>query len=203
MPVWPTSPLPVFEPIALVPRDGYSVERMTCLTHTGTHVDAPFHFLEDGASVDQIPPIQLVGTAALLDLREAPDGVVLRRSTLEEHWPSTRRPEIVLLETGWSHRRSHTQQYLYEFPGLEPAAAEFLVEKRIKGVGIDTLGIDPYANTKFEAHKILLRKGIWIAEALDHLDELREDVEYLVVVAPLKISGGSGAMARIFAMETS
>ena len=69
MPVWPTAPLPSFEPVGIIARDGYSIERISCLTHTGTHMDAPYHFLEDGLTVDRIPPTQLVGSAAVLDVR--------------------------------------------------------------------------------------------------------------------------------------
>ena len=53
MPVWPTLPLPGFEPVGIVSREGYAVARVNCLTHTGTHMDAPYHFLEDGATVDR------------------------------------------------------------------------------------------------------------------------------------------------------
>lgn len=202
MAVWPTAPLPVVTPVGIIARDGYAVERIDCLTHTGTHMDAPFHFLEGGATVDQIPPDRLVGPAMLLDLRKDLDGTLIRAAALERHWPKGAKPEFVLLETGWSHERDHTRRYLYEFPGLEVPAAEFLVRKGVRGVGIDTLGIDEYANSKFESHKVLLGHGIWVLEALDHLDELRENRSYMLVAAPLKIRGGSGAMSRVFAIET-
>ena len=110
MPVWATAPMPVFEPIALVPRDGYSVERMQCTTHTGTHLDAPFHFFEDGISVDRIPASQLVGSAAVLDVRADLDGNRIPRSALERHWPSGFSPQVVLLRTDWSLARSTTKR---------------------------------------------------------------------------------------------
>ena len=202
MPVWPTAPLPTFEPVGIVARDGYSIERVSCLTHTGTHMDAPYHFLEDGLTVDRIPPEQLVGRAAVLDLRRGLSGDQIRPEDVEKHWPESVQPEIVLLETGWSHARAPTRRYLYEFPGLTPAAAEWIAGKGVRGIGTDTLGIDPYSNSKFEAHKVLLGRGIWILEALDHLDELVEGRAYTLVAAPLKIAGGSGAMARVLALET-
>ncbi len=201
MPTWPTSPLPVFEPIGIVAREGYAIERVSCLTHTGTHMDAPSHFLEDGLTVDQIPPERLVGSAIVLDLREEIEGSILPTKALEKRWPKGHHPDFVLLRTGWSRERAATKHYLYDFPGIEPAGAQWLVQQSIRGVGTDALGIDPYANQKFEAHKVLLRKGIWILEALDHLDELEEGREYLLVAGPLKIAGASGAMARVFAIE--
>ncbi len=202
MPVWPSSPPPLFEPVGVFARDGYSIERVTCLTHTGTHMDAPYHFLEHGASVDQIPAERLVGRAAVLDVRADLVGSEVGPEVVKRHWPKTFRPEIVLLETGWSRERAPTRRYLYEFPGITPEAAAWVADQGIRGIGIDTLGIDPYANSRFEAHKVLLGRGIWILEALDHLDELREGQAYTLVAAPLKIRGASGAMARVFALET-
>jgi arylformamidase len=201
MPVWPTAPLPSFEPAGIVARDGYSIERVSCTSHTGTHMDAPYHFLEDGTTVDRIPADHLVGRAVVLDVRDEVDGTVIRSNALESHWPKQGRPEIVLLRTDWSHKRAPTKEYLYDFPGIDPKGAEWLARQSVKGVGTDCLGIDPFSNSNFEAHKVLLRKGIWILEALDHLDQLAEGREYTLVAAPLKIAGGSGAMARVLALE--
>jgi arylformamidase len=201
MPVWPGSPLPTFEPAGIVAKDGYSIERVSCMSHTGTHMDAPYHFLEDGLTVDRIPPEQLVGRASVLDVRNDLDGSIIPTAALEKHWPKGAAPEIVLLRSDWSQKRAATKEYLFDFPGLDPKAAEFLASKSVKGVGTDTLGIDPYSNSKFEAHKVLLRKGIWILEAMDNLSALSEGREYTLVAAPIKIAGGSGGMARVFALE--
>jgi arylformamidase len=202
MPVWPTSPLPILEPLGVVARDGYAVERLNALTHSGTHMDAPYHFMESGKTVDQIAPADLTGVGAVLDLRKEVSGNLVPLAAIERHWPKTFQPEIVLLETGWSHSRSPTKKYLYDFPGIDPPTAEWLVKKKVKGVGTDTLGIDPYANSKFEAHKVLLGHDIWILEALDHLDTLKEGSPYTIVAAPLKLEGASGAMSRVFAIES-
>jgi arylformamidase len=202
MPVWATAPLPVVEPVGIIARDGYSIERLTALTHSGTHLDAPYHFLETGKTVDQIAPNDLVGVGAVLDVRKELKGTIIPQVALEKHWPKSFDPEIVLLETGWSHDRSSTRKYLYDFPGIEPTTAEWLAKKKVKGVGTDTLGIDPFSNDKFEAHKVLLGRGIWILEALDNLDTLRESTPYTVVAGPLKLQGASGAMSRVFAIET-
>ncbi|MCI4348481.1 MAG: cyclase family protein [Thermoplasmata archaeon] len=201
MPVWPTAPLPVIEPIGIIARDGYSLERLNCVTHTGTHLDAPYHFLEAGRTVDQILPGELTGIGAVLDLRKEVNGTLLPQEAIERHWPASFHPEIVLLETGWSHERAATKRYLYDFPGITPATAEWLVQRKVKGVGTDTLSIDAFANSKFEAHKILLGRDIWLLEALDHLDQLREGTPYTIVAAPLKLEGASGAMSRVFAIE--
>jgi arylformamidase len=202
MPVWPTSPLPVLEPIGVVARDGYAVERLSALTHSGTHLDAPYHFLESGKSVDQIAPGDLTGVGAVLDLRKELTSDVIPQVAVQRHWPKSFKPEIVLLETGWSHHRAPTKKYLYDFPGIAPETAQWLVDQKVKGVGTDTLGIDPFSNSKFEAHKVLLGRDIWILEALDHLDTLQEGTSYTIVAAPLKLEGASGAMSRVYAIES-
>ena len=201
MPTWPKSAPPRFAPFTTVERDGSRMERMECTTHTGTHVDAPAHFLSAGLTVDRIPPSALVGSAGVLDLREEITGPTIPSAALARHWPKRFDPEIALLWTGWSARRAHTEEYLHDFPGVDPEGARWLADRGLKGVGTDTLSIDPFSNEQFEAHQILLGKGIWILEVLDHLDELKEEVEYTVIAAPLKIAEGSGAMARVFALE--
>jgi arylformamidase len=201
MTTWPGSPAPEFESVATVPRDGYAIERVRCFTHTGTHLDAPSHFLAEGATVDQIPPDRLVGSAILLDVRSELDGTRIPVEALQSHWPQGIHAEVALLRTGWSQERAPTRRYQFDFPGIDVAGAEWLVRQGLRGVGIDTLGIDPYANTKNEAHRILMKNGVWILEALDHLDTLVEGREYTLVAAPLKIAGASGAMARVFALE--
>ena len=201
MPVWPGSPPPRFLPVGSFERDGVVSEHLNCNSHTGTHLDAPRHFLAGGRSVDGIPPERLVGPALLLDLRRNLPGTLIEPDLLERHWPERLHPSIVLLETGWSHKRAPTPEYLYQFPGLSPESARWLVGKRITGIGTDTLSIDPYANKAFEAHKVLLGSDVWILEALDRLDQLREGRLYQLVAAPLRLAGGSGAMARVFALE--
>ncbi len=201
MPVWASAPLPVFEPVGVVARDGFSIEQIRCTSHTGTHVDAPYHFLEDGLTVDAIPPERLVGSAVMMDLRDEARGDRIPVQALARHWPSGPSPEIVLLRTGWSEIRAPTRKYLYEFPGLDPEGATWLADKRVRAVGTDALGIDPYSNPTFEAHKVLLGKGIYLIEALANLSALKEGQRYTLFVGPLKIAGGSGAMARVLALE--
>ena len=201
MPVWATSPPPVFETVGTVARDGYLMEHVDCLTHTGTHMDAPAHFVEGTWTVDRIPPSALVGRACVLDLHAEIAGPVISEEMLARHWPIQLHPEIALLRTDWSARRAKTPEYLNDFPGIDPAAAQWLVAQGVKGVGTDTLGIDPFANTHYEAHKVLLGRNIWVLEALDHLDRLREGVAYTLVAAPLKVANGGGSMARVFALE--
>lgn len=200
MPSWPSAPLPLFEPIATVGRDGYAMERLTCLSHCGTHVDAPSHFIEGGVTVDQIPPERFVGSLRVLDLRADLTGPFITPEILEPHWRSSDVPEFLFLETGWSRRRAFTRDYLYDFPGLTPAAARWVVERGARAVGIDTMSIDVAEATDFPSHRVLLGHSVLNIENLDHLEQLEEGTTYQVVAAPLKIRGGSGGMCRVLAI---
>lgn len=199
MPVWPTSPLPVVEPVGIASRDGYNVESVRFLTHTGTHIDAPYHFIEDGKTVDQLELERLVSYGYCI----APTirGTEITRRDLEAKWRSEYRGSTILINTGWSRKRGFTRQFLYEFPGLAEDAADFLLEQNVGVVGIDTLGIEPYSHTDFRVHKKLLGRGVIVIEDLAGLEQLVEGKRYLIVALPVKIKGASGAMTRVVAIE--
>ncbi|WP_297027080.1 cyclase family protein [Thermoplasma sp.] len=199
MPLWPTNPLLEIKPIGTVARDGYKIEMMSGVTHSGTHIDAPAHMIEDGSTIDEIDPNRFVGTGYCLKI--IPDGHHIRSTHLLEKWRDEYDGSIILLETGWYKKRGFTREFQYEFPGLTEDAAEFLIERKVKLIGIDTLGIEPYEGTDFRVHKKLLSKGIPFIEDLYGLDDLEEGKPYFIVALPLKIRGASGSMARVIALE--
>ncbi|GGM69437.1 cyclase [Thermogymnomonas acidicola] len=199
MPVWPTNPLPVIEPVGITSRDGYAIERISAMTHTGTHIDAPYHFIDGGATVDAIPVERLVSRGFCI--RPGVRGEEISRADLERVWDRRFRGSAILIDTGWSRRRAFTKEFLYGFPGLSEDAADFLLSQEVGMVGIDTLGIEPYSHHGFEVHKRLLSAGVVIIEDMANLDALEAGREYTVVALPLKLRGASGSMARVIAME--
>ncbi len=199
MPVWPTSILPAVKPFAIEARDGYNMEEYSSLTHTATHVDAPFHMLEDGTSVDKLSLDRLVGDCFSLSVQ--PEGREITSSLLSAKWNDEFDGNMLLVNTGWSARRSFRRSFLYDFPGLSMDAAEFLISHRIRSVGIDTLGIEPYDHTGFEVHRLLMKHEMVIIEDMAGLSQLVEGKRYLLVAAPLKIADASGAMARVLALD--
>ncbi|MEM0113903.1 MAG: cyclase family protein, partial [Metallosphaera sp.] len=99
-------------------------------------------------------------------------------------------------------KRGYTREFLYEFPGLSLDGAEFLLSKGVKVIGIDTLGIEPYYHNDFQVHKRLLGEGVIVIEDLANLEQLEEGKEYLIIALPIKVGNGSGAMARVVAVES-
>lgn len=201
----------------------YAANRFTTAEHGGTHVDAPIHFFDQRQTVDQIELSRLMGEAAVIDVREqcAQDRDYLITVGDLQAWEQKHERQlvdvIVLLQTGWSARWPDREQYLgtavrgaeavaqLHFPGLDPQAAQWLVEHRApKAVGIDTASIDHGPSTHFQAHVTLCEHNVPAFENVANLTQLPA-VGSLVVALPMKISGGSGAPLRIIALrpETS
>ena len=188
--------------------DGGSFARdLTFGEHTGTHLDAPAHFAEGGATVDGIPAGDLVCEAVVLDIREAcaadPDYVLSAADVLEHEAAHGAIParcgraRLHRLERLPRRRRALCGDL--RFPGVSGEAARLLVERGVAGLGIDTLGVDPGNSTDFAAHNTTLPAGLWHLEGLVNLELLPARGALLAVGAPLLV-GGSGVPARPLAL---
>jgi len=174
---------------------GYNITQISMSTHQGTHLDAPFHFFEDGATLDRIPLDRFDGPAALIDF--APGGCLAPRTPLtvemfRRHEDVLRKGAKVVYRTGWD-RMFGRPEFFLEFPSLTLEAAGFLAERGIELLGMDTP--TPSADWK-ECHHILLRKGveIVIVEGLTNLDRLPS--AFTLIALPLNIKGRDGSPVR-------
>jgi kynurenine formamidase len=172
--------------------------------HAGSHLDAPAHFAAGGATTDQIPLAQLVRPAAVVDARaicaDDADYEITAEHLLAfeaEHGRLDEGDALVVC-TGWDRFVDDEVRYS-RFPGLSLDAAELAVERRVAGIGIDTLGIEPRKATEFPAHRITQAAGIWHLEALVNLDRLPPRGAW-IVAGVLPVVDGSGAPARAFAI---
>jgi arylformamidase len=162
--------------------------------HSGTHVDAPSHFIAGGAKVDSLPLDSLLGEAEVI---EVPDDVrIIDRSFVVANCVG--RSQRILFKTNnsafWNNLKDgFRENYVY----VDHVAARWLVEKGIKLVGIDYLSIEQFKSKNFETHHAFLSNGIVILEGLD-LREVPSGV-YELLCLPLKIAGGTGdgAPARV------
>ena len=195
----------------------YAANRYAASEHGGTHIDAPIHFNEHGQTLDQLPVEQLTGEASVVDVsaKAATNADYLISLDDLKAWETKhgRIPKgaIVLFNTGYAKRWPDAKSYLgtdergpgavakLHFPGLDPAAARWLVAERpIKAVGLDTASIDYGQSTLFESHCILFAKNIPAFENVAALDQLPTKGAY-VVALPMKIKDGSGGPLRIVA----
>jgi len=162
----------------------YRVTEMTLATHTGTHIDAPSHYLEGGLTVDAIPPERLAGPAQVLDCSDA-EGII-GPGHLAGRLSGTR---TLLLKTWFSGR----QEFDPGYPGLSLEAAEVLVEAGITCLGTDTPSIEEF-NGDGSVHRLLLGSEMVILELLD-LAAVPEG-EYCMAALPLRIKGADGSPVR-------
>lgn len=167
----------------------YNVARITMGAHSGTHVDAPYHFLADGGTVDQLPMEILIGKCRVLEIGKRDK---IERADLESQ--DLRDDLRVLLKTRMSGQlRVH--EFQQDFVYLTPDAAQYLVQAGIKLVGIDYLSVEKFGSEDFAAHHALLGAGVVIIEGLD-LSEV-EPGEYDMTCLPLRIVGADGSPARV------
>jgi arylformamidase len=189
MSTYPGDPPFVLESVQRLSDSPYELSRLALSTHTGTHVDAPRHFIPGGASVDQLPLEILLGKARVVELlvRETVGRVDLEALDLRDDLR-------VLLKTRMSGqllRPGYHQDHVH----LSEDAALYLAQAGIKLVGIDYLSVDRFGSTDFPAHRALLGAGVIVLEGLD-LSEV-EPGEYEMACLPLRIAGGDGAPARV------
>jgi len=191
---------------------GYFSRSFWMLEHFGTHLDAPAHFPPGQATVDKIFVERLFGPAVVLDVRRQADADPDYRLTAEDvqAWEKRRKRipagAIVLLRTGWASRwpdearyRNQDQGGVMHFPGFSVEAARLLIERGVSGLGIDTLSVDYGASKNFEVHRLSHGAGLYHLENLADLSGLPERGAYLIV-APIKLEGGSGGAVRVFAL---
>jgi kynurenine formamidase len=193
-------------------RDGYVGGTFSADEHFGTHVDAPAHFAENTWTVDQIPAERLVRPGYCIDVsaevKENDDYQVTREDIrrFEEKHGKIAEGSVVLVATGWDARWKDPARYrnpragALHFPGLSLDAARFLArDRRVAGIGIDTLSVDHGPSKDFAVHKATQPHGVYHIENAANLTKLPPH-GFLVVVAPLAIGDGSGSPARVFAL---
>jgi kynurenine formamidase len=197
---------------ASVEKDGYFTRSFWMLEHYGTHLDAPIHFPPGKVTVDQIPAKQLFGPAVVLDVQAeaGKDADYQLASARIDEWEKKygRIPAgaIVLLRTGWASRWPDVQRYRNQdaqgkmhFPGFSVDAVKILIDRGVSGLGCDTLSADYGASTDFGVHHLALGAGLFHLENLADLSEVPEAGAFLIV-APIKLEGGSGGPVRVFAL---
>lgn len=179
-----------FEPTKNFEQDGARETTITISSHSGTHVDAPSHFLRDGKTIDQITLDRLVGTCMVLDMTEVQEKIT--RADLAEFDSQILEGDILLLKTMNSATQA-TEKFTPHFVYLEHSGAQYLKEKGIRAVGIDYLGIE-HSQQGHLTHKECMHNDIVIIEGL-RLDHV-EPGEYFFCCLPLYAIGLDGAPAR-------
>lgn len=196
-----------------IKKDGFYGNVLTYWEHSGTHMDAPHHFVEDRWFVHEIPASRLIGPAAVIHIHERaqsdPDAQVTPDDirAYERRYGRIPRGAIVLMHSGWEARVNSTEAYrnadskgVMHFPGFHPEAAALLVNDRaVTGIGVDTLSLDYGRSTDFKTHVTVLGANRWGLENVANLAKIPPRGATLFAGAP-RVLEGSGGPTRVIAV---
>jgi arylformamidase len=192
LPVWPGDPPVQLSRKSHASRDKTHTVRLTAIemgSHTGTHMDAPFHMIDGGKRLSDFPLDTLIGKVTVFEI---PSARSIGRAQLEGFdWTDIER---VLLKTENS-KHWNDGKFYEEFVYLEPDGAEFLVERGVRLVGIDYLSIDKFRSESHPSHFVLLKKNILIIEGLN-LNAVPQG-KYSIFALPLNLQDADGAPTRV------
>jgi kynurenine formamidase len=192
--------------------NGFNMYRWHLVEHTGTHMDAPFHFSPDGMSADQLPLSMLIVPLVVVDIRAKAEINPDAQLTLEDliGWERGHgripRDACVAMNSGWADKvntpefRNADANGVLHFPGFHVEAVEFLLEERqVNGIAVDTLSLDFGPSADFATHYRWLPANRWGMEAVANLDAVPPRGATLIVGGP-KIAGATGGISRLIAL---
>ncbi len=168
--------------------------------HCGTHIDALAHFVMGSSTVDEIPLTQIIGRGVNIDATATPAGGLVSMEDIERFESEKGEiceGDIVFFRFGWDEKWDDKESFLKDWPGTSKEAAEYLLSKKVKAVGCDTLALDAFGSAN-ESHHVLLENGINIIENVDKLGVL--PAFFGVIGLPCKFIGGSGSTLRLIAL---
>jgi len=191
LPLWPDSALPEINKISSFDKgDKVNETKVSMNMHTGTHIDAPFHFIQDGKAVDDLPLDIFIGNVFVAEINDVKEITADDIKKLDIPKGITR----ILFKTSnsklWKRR---VQEFQKDYIGLDESAAKWLVENNIKLVGVDYLSVATFKNVK-EIHKILLNNEIILLEGID-LSNVGSG-EYKLICLPINIKDTEAAPVR-------
>ena len=197
LPVWPGDPQIVIEQYRRISEGSASNDsRIACSVHSGTHIDAPAHFIENGTTVEHLPLDVLIGSAIVVELLN--DDIITPKILEALTLPAeTKRLLFKTKNSALWTQPDH--RFKPNFVALSADAAAWLVEKGVRLVGIDYLSVQLFADTESLTHQILLEAGVIIVEGLN-LQNVQQG-SYQLVCLPLKLAGSEGAPARAILIQ--
>ena len=202
--VFPGDPRPHFEPATTIENDGANVLSLHIGSHSGTHVDAPYHFVEDGARIDEMDPELFIGPAVIMDVRGKEPREHITAEDLQPYEDQLLEGVIAVVRTGW-YKHYGTPHY-YDHPFLDRQAARLILGSGVRTVAIDALNVDETVlegqNPEgYPVHDLICGAGGIIAENLTNLGNV-DFPDPIVSLLPVKLAGSDGAPVRAVAIES-
>ena len=199
IPSFPGSPKPQFIHWSNLKENGYNLELLFLSSHTGTHLDAPYHFAKNGTKIDQISLDRLLGKAILIKLQKTKNTAITKSDIIlfEKNNYKIPNHSSIFFYTGWQ-KNLKNNNYFTENPGLDISSAKYLTSKKVNLIGIDSPSIDLGQNTSFNVHNILSKNNILIVENLTNLNKIITK-EFNFIILPLKLKDATGSPVRAIA----
>ncbi len=199
IPSFPGSPKPQFISWSNLKEDGYNLELLFLSSHTGTHLDAPHHFIKNGLKINQIPLDRLIGKAILIKIKKTKNNAITKSDIVlfERKNGEIPNKSSIFFFTGWQ-KNLKKKNYFTENPGLDISAAKYIVSKKINLVGIDSPSIDLGNDESFSVHHIFSKNNILIVENLTNLKKISSK-EFNFTILPLKLKDTTGSPVRAIA----
>lgn len=176
-------------------KHGFVEHSVTFFTHTGTHIDAPAHLLTEGKSLDKYTISSFYGKAILIDVKQSREITVDIFNEVQDELFDI---DFVIIHTGWYHHWG-SNEYFKNYPYIHADCARFLAEKNIKGVGIDSISVDPIDTQNYDAHIEFMKKDLLIIENLNNLEQIKTK-HFTFGCMPIKLNCSDGAPVRAFAI---
>lgn len=182
-------------------KDGWNASTLELYSHSGTHMDAPWHFEVNALTIDKIPLDRLMGRALVLDISHVGEHYLIRPDDFKNQLGNVKKGDNILLKSGWSQWFG-TSKYRDNLPRISKELALWFGEKQINILGVEPPSVADVNNLEEvkEIHQILMENNIIIIEGLVNLNKLKK-TEITLMAFPLKIKGGDGSPARVIAIE--
>jgi arylformamidase len=189
---WPTDGPTLVRRIMDVDKgDKVTMSEMTMISHTGTHIDAPLHFIYRGKTIDEMPLDTAVGLARVIEIKDTES--IKTEELASNH---IRSGERILFKTRNSDQVYQTDEFVDDYVYISTEAARYLAEKAVRVIGLDYISIGSYKleSNVIETHETLLSRGIWIIEGLN-LSGVKAG-NYELICLPIKLEKGDAGLAR-------
>ncbi|MBN2486399.1 MAG: cyclase family protein [Bacteroidales bacterium] len=195
MTVYPGTLPPAIDEVCTIAADGFSERRLHMFSHTGTHIDMPAHIFPDGKTITGCGPEQFFGKALVVELNAFGTNTI---NFIKKRLAGKPLPSFIIFKTGWD-RYWGLPAYFHNFPVPADDVTDFICTLGLKGIGIDTISVDPTGSINLTNHRKLLPNNIIIVENLCNLDKLPETA-FDFFCFPLKIENGDGSPVRAVAI---
>lgn len=198
MTVFPGTEMPKLITTSNYEKDGFRETSISIYSHVGTHMDPPAHIYPDRTTLDEFPASQFIGKGLVIDCRDLNEGEDITLDCILKYGKKAEKVDFLLFNTGWD-KYWGTDKYFGDYPCVNDDVLDYVLNGNYKGIGFDTIGIDPVSDEKLTRHKKLFKdKDIVNIENLKNL-ELCGDEIFNFSCCPLKVENSDGAPVRAVA----